>query len=69
MLKFIKHHMESITGVEIYPLISFIIFFLFFLVMLLYVIKMRKSHVEEMGNLPLADDSDIFSSNPQKKRS
>jgi len=69
MLKFIKHHMETIAGIEIYPLISFIIFFLFFMVMLLYVVKMRKSHIEEMGNLPLAEDQNSYTSNHQNPQS
>jgi cytochrome c oxidase cbb3-type subunit IV len=67
MLKFIKHHMETISGVEIYPIVSFLIFFLFFLGMLWYVVKMRKTHVEKMGNLPLSDSpEDIM--NPRKNR-
>lgn len=31
MLKFIKHNMETISGIEIYPIISLLIFFLFFI--------------------------------------
>ena len=33
MLKFIKHNMETISGIEIYPIISLLIFFLFFVVL------------------------------------
>ena len=31
MLKFIKHHMDTISGIGIYPVLSFVIFFTFFL--------------------------------------
>jgi len=57
MLKFIKHNMETIAGIELFPLISFIIFFGFFIGLLVFVKNMNKSHVETMGNLPLEDYS------------
>ena len=53
MLKFIKYHMESITGIEIYPLISFLIFFLFFLILLVMVFSMQKDHIHDMEIMPL----------------
>ncbi|MCB9190931.1 MAG: CcoQ/FixQ family Cbb3-type cytochrome c oxidase assembly chaperone [Flavobacteriales bacterium] len=56
MLKFIKHHMETIAGVDIYPIISFIIFFTFFLVVTAYVIKQSKAYFDEVSLLPLEDN-------------
>ncbi len=56
MLKFIKHHMETITGIEIFPLISFIIFFVFFLLVTIYILKIDKKEIEEISNLPLDDN-------------
>ncbi len=53
MLKFIKHHMETIAGIEIYPLISFIIFFVFFVALTVYVIRKDKKEIQEISNLPL----------------
>lgn len=58
MLKFIKYHMETITGIEIFPVISFVIFFLFFLVLLIWVFRADKGYVAEMENLPL-DQKDL----------
>ncbi|WKN31587.1 CcoQ/FixQ family Cbb3-type cytochrome c oxidase assembly chaperone [Porifericola rhodea] len=55
MLKFIKYHMETIAGIEIYPLISFIIFFTFFLVLLLWVMRADKREIAEIASLPLDD--------------
>lgn len=58
MLKFIKHHMESILGIEIYPLISFVIFFVFFVVVAIWVLKLNKNFINKMSNLPLEGDND-----------
>ncbi len=55
MLKFIKGHMDTIGGIEIYPLISFVIFFVFFFAVLTLVVKARKEHIDHMSALPLDD--------------
>lgn len=62
MLKFIKSHMSTIGGVEVYPLISFIIFFVFFLIVAILVFRESKESITKMANLPLEDES-INSSN------
>ncbi len=54
MMRYIKHHMATIDGVEIWPLLSLGIFFLFFVLLIWRVIRMRRGYVEEMGNMPLA---------------
>ncbi|WP_306643668.1 CcoQ/FixQ family Cbb3-type cytochrome c oxidase assembly chaperone [Sanyastnella coralliicola] len=56
MLKFIKHHMTTIDGIELFPLISFLIFFIFFLGLFVHVFKMKKAHVEDMSNMPLSEE-------------
>jgi len=53
MLKFVKNHMESITGIEIYPLISLLIFFAFFVVLFWWVITAKKDYITTVSNLPL----------------
>ena len=53
MLKFIKHHMETIAGIEIFPIISFIIFFTFFIALTIYVLKVDKKIFNEISNIPL----------------
>jgi cytochrome c oxidase cbb3-type subunit IV len=55
MLKFIKYHMSSIGGIEIYPLISFIVFFVFFLIVAIWVFMESKESIAKMSNLPLED--------------
>ena len=57
MLKFVKHHLDSILGIEIYPLISFIIFFLFFLIMTFWIISMKKDEVKRISEIPLNDEN------------
>ena len=53
MLKFVKNHMESITGIEIYPIISLTIFFTFFMVLFWWVFTAKKEYIEEVSELPL----------------
>ena len=52
MLKFIKHHMTGIEGIEIYPIISLLIFFIFFALLFLWVITAKKDYIEQVSNLP-----------------
>ena len=58
MLKYIKQHMASITGIEIYPIISFLIFFLFFVVVTLWVLKGNKEYFSKMSGLPLENENE-----------
>jgi hypothetical protein len=48
--------METIAGIEIFPIISFIIFFTFFIVVLGYLIAQRKEHFDKMSLMPLDDN-------------
>ena len=52
MLKFIKHHLDSINGIEIYPIISLVIFTVFFGVVIWKAIAMRKSEINILENTP-----------------
>jgi len=51
-MKFINY-LESITGIGIYPLTSFMIFFVFFLGVTLYVIKADKNYLKKVSQIPL----------------
>ncbi len=55
MLKFIKHNMETISGIEIYPIISLLIFFLFFVGLYVWVFTYKKEKITEMSNIPFED--------------
>ncbi|WP_037573484.1 hypothetical protein [Sporocytophaga myxococcoides] len=47
--------MASITDIEIYPIISFVIFFLFFLGVLMLVFRSDKKFMSKMEQMPLED--------------
>lgn len=53
MLKFVKNHMESITGIEIYPIISLLIFFIFFVILFWWVFTAKKDYITTVSNIPL----------------
>ena len=56
MLKFIKHNMETIGGIEIFPIISLIIFFTFFMGLFVWVVTYKKETLDELSNMPFMDD-------------
>lgn len=58
MLKFIKHNMETILGIEIFPLISFVIFFVFFCGLFIWVARMKKAEVTALAALPFEGSLD-----------
>ena len=64
MLKFVKHNMETISGIEIYPIISLLIFFFFFVGLYVWVFTYKKEKIDEMSNIPFADEktNDILNS-------
>ncbi len=53
MLKFVKNHMDSIAGIEIYPIISLLIFFTFFVALFYWVFTAKKDYIKTVSNLPL----------------
>lgn len=55
-MRYIKHHLETIVGIEIYPIISLLIFVLFFIGLAIYVIIMKKPHVQYLSEMPLKDN-------------
>lgn len=56
MLKFVKHNLESIAGVEIYPILSLLIFFIFFVALYTWTFTYKKEKINEMSRLPLNDN-------------
>ncbi len=53
MFEQIKHNMETISGVELYPIISLLIFFFFFVGLGFWVFSYRKDKIQEMSSIPL----------------
>ncbi len=58
MLKFVKGYMDSIDGIEIYPIISLLIFFTFFVGLFYWVITAKKDYIEKVSNIPLENQND-----------
>lgn len=52
MFKFIKQYAETIQGAQVYPLFSLFVFLVFFIVLLWYVVKMDKSSVNHLSQIP-----------------
>ncbi len=55
MFEAIKHNLETITGIEIYPIISLSIFFMFFIILGIWVFSYKKTTIETLSNIPLKD--------------
>ena len=51
-MKFINY-LESIAGIEVFPLISLTLFFSFFVVLTIWVLKVDKKRIMEMKNIPM----------------
>lgn len=45
--------MDSIAGIEIYPIISLLIFFIFFVLLFWWVFTAKKDYIKTVSNLPL----------------
>lgn len=63
-----KDVLRSIEGIDIFPVIGFLIFFTFFLAWSLYAFKMKKETVSEISSLPLdlEDETENNSTNEFK---
>ncbi|WP_432670112.1 CcoQ/FixQ family Cbb3-type cytochrome c oxidase assembly chaperone [Flavobacterium sp. SM2513] len=55
MFEAIKHNMETIVGVAIYPIISLLIFFFFFVGLGIWVYGYKKEAIDDMSQIPLND--------------
>ncbi|MBZ0201425.1 MAG: CcoQ/FixQ family Cbb3-type cytochrome c oxidase assembly chaperone [Ignavibacteria bacterium] len=54
-----KQVLESISGVEIYPIIALIMFFFMFVVILMWIFLIDKKTITRMSNIPLDDTENI----------
>lgn len=59
MFEQIKHNMETIAGVAVYPILSLLIFFGFFVGLGIWVFSYKKEKIEEMSQIPLNDNQTI----------
>lgn len=61
MFEQIKHNMETISGIEIYPILSLLIFFFFFVGLGFWVFSYKNEKIQEMSEIPLDEGSIIIS--------
>ena len=59
MFEQIKHNMETIAGVAIYPILSLLIFFFFFVGLGFWVFSYKKEKIQELSQIPLNDTIDL----------
>jgi len=52
MLRFVKHHLETLENVSIYPIISLSIFVVFFAGLLFWTFRMKKNDLENAKQIP-----------------
>ena len=45
--------METIAGIEIYPLISLLLFFSFFVILFWWVLTAKKEYIDQVSRIPL----------------
>ncbi|MCS7072956.1 MAG: CcoQ/FixQ family Cbb3-type cytochrome c oxidase assembly chaperone [Bacteroidia bacterium] len=53
-----RQHLENVTGLSIYPMISLLVFVAFFIAVTVWVIGVKKSYLKEMEELPLKPDQE-----------
>jgi hypothetical protein len=66
MLRYIKHNLSEIIGIEIYPIISLLIFVLFFVVVLWRTMRISKAEITTYSNIPLDNDEKYLDNNEHK---
>jgi len=63
-----KYYFDRVENVEIWPIISLIIFFTFFIGLIIWLIKMDKSYINKMKNLPLENEKKVVFENTENKK-
>ncbi len=61
MFEQIKHNMENIAGIEIYPILSLLIFFVFFVFLGFWVFTYKREKIKEMSEIPLDEGNGLIS--------
>jgi len=59
MLKFIKQNMDTIIGIEVYPIISLLIFFIFFVALYTWTFTYKKEKITELSQIPFENENEI----------
>jgi cbb3-type cytochrome oxidase subunit 3 len=54
-MKYIKEHLSSIVGVEVFPIAALLIFVGLFAIATVWAFRTKKEKIEEMAQMPLED--------------
>lgn len=54
----IRDVLQSLEGIELYPIISLIIFVIFFAVLIIWILKVDKNYINKMKNIPLEKEDE-----------
>jgi hypothetical protein len=65
-MKIVTNVLEQISGVQVFPIISLVIFFAFFGLITYLVLTAKQEYIEEMKNLPLDEDYDLYQNDNNK---
>lgn len=65
MFEPIKHNMETIAGVAVYPVVSLLIFFLFFVGLGIWVYTYKKETIAAFSAMPLNENKTDEPQNPE----
>lgn len=69
MLRYIKHNMAEIAGIEIYPIISLLIFVAFFTIVIWRTYRISKSEITRFSEIPLDEDEKYLNDNEDNRKS
>ena len=56
MFEQVKHNLETIDGVSLFPILSLLIFFSFFVGLGIWVFSYKKEKIDELSQMPLQDN-------------
>ena len=59
MFEQVKHNLETIEGVAIFPILSLLIFFFFFVGLGIWVFFYKKEKIDELSQMPLSDNKKV----------
>jgi cytochrome c oxidase cbb3-type subunit IV len=51
-----KDVLTRMEGVDLFPLIALVIFFTFFVLLITWVVRLKRSYVDSMSNMPLDEE-------------
>ncbi|MDQ7817665.1 MAG: cbb3-type cytochrome c oxidase subunit 3 [Melioribacteraceae bacterium] len=55
----ISKYLSSIEGISIFPVIGLILFFGLFLFLIVWIVRLDKKYLAQMGNLPFENNDEI----------